>query len=158
MKLSEHFTLSELTRSATAEERGIKNQATGAELDNLRHLAAELEKARAVIGAPFVVSSAFRCDALNRAVGGSATSAHRHGLAADIRAPKCGDVRSVAGLLAAAMKAGRIECDQIILEFPERGAGAWVHIGYRRGGKQRREVLTATKRGGRTVYVRGLPE
>jgi len=158
MKLSEHFTLSELTRSATAAARGIKNEPSGAELDNLRWLAGELEKARAVIGAPVVVSSAFRCEALNRAVGGSATSAHRHGLAADIRAPKCGDARAVAGVLAAAMKSGRIECDQIILEFPERGAGAWVHVGYRRGREQRREVLTATKRGGRTVYERGLPE
>lgn len=158
MKLSEHFTLSELTHSATATARGIKNEAKGAELDNLRWLAGELEKARAVIGAPVVVSSAFRSETLNRAVGGSPTSAHRHGLAADIRAPKCGDARAVAGLLVAAMKAGRIECDQIILEFPERGVGAWVHIGYRRGRDQRREVLTATKQGGRTVYARGLPE
>ena len=52
---------------------------------------------------------------------------------------------------------GLIAFDQLILEFPERGDGAWVHLGFKKDGKgQRNQILTATKRNGKTVYLQGL--
>ncbi|HEZ1541928.1 TPA: hypothetical protein WH258_001932, partial [Neisseria meningitidis] len=49
-----------------------------------------------------------------------------------------------------------LKFDQLILEFPERGDGAWVHIGFRRNSPQRNQILTATKKNGKTVYLPGL--
>ena len=51
---------------------------------------------------------------------------------------------------------GALKFDQLILEFPERGEGAWVHIGFRRSSPQRNQILTATKKNGKTVYLPGL--
>ena len=51
---------------------------------------------------------------------------------------------------------GKLVFDQLILEFPERGDGAWVHIGFRHNGAQRNQVMTSVKRGGKTVYLQGL--
>lgn len=86
--LSDHFTLEELTRTDT----GIPNVPTPRQVDRLRHLAACLEKikAKALNGLPVIVSSGFRSEAVNRAVGGSPTSDHRNGDAADIKCPKFG--------------------------------------------------------------------
>ena len=52
--------------------------------------------------------------------------------------------------------AGKLVFDQLILEFPERGDGAWVHIGFRRNSPMRNQILTATKKNGETVYLQGL--
>lgn len=52
---------------------------------------------------------------------------------------------------------GLIAFDQLILEFPNKGDGAWVHIGFKKNGVgQRNQVLTAVKRGKKTVYLQGL--
>jgi len=51
---------------------------------------------------------------------------------------------------------GKLTFDQLILEFPERGDGAWVHVGFRRNSPMRNQIMTATKKSGKTVYLPGL--
>ena len=82
-----HFTLDALTRSATARRLGIDNTPTRQATANLERLVANLlDPLREAYGAPIYVNSGYRCPALNRAVGGSASSQHLTGEAADITA------------------------------------------------------------------------
>lgn len=157
MRITENFSLAELTRSDTAKRRGLNNQPNAAELENIKKTAAELEKIRAYVGAPIVVSSCYRSEAVNRAVGGSKTSAHRYGSAADIDAVGYTSAELARKIIEMRDK-GRLKFDQVILEFPERGAGAWVHIGFRWNSPMRGQILTAKKQGGKTVYLQGLQD
>lgn len=84
------------------------------------------------------------------------TSAHCYGLAIDFTAPAFGDTRKVARYLVVELKEHGIKFDQLILEFPD-SPNSWIHLGYKHpNGRQRGQVLTAVKRGGRTVYLSGL--
>lgn len=81
-----NFTLAELCRSYTATRHGIANVPTKEECENLIYLACTtLQPVRDHFGEPLVVNSGFRSEALNNYVGGSKTSFHRHGMAADIQ-------------------------------------------------------------------------
>ncbi len=85
MKLSEHFTLEEMLHSDTAEKKKIENRINAAEVDNLVRLCQKvLEPLRAHFGVPIKINSAFRCQALNKAVGGAQNSYHTKGRAVDI--------------------------------------------------------------------------
>jgi len=141
MRLTSNFTLAELTVTNT----GIANTPTLGEMVHLRALAEKiLQPLRDDLRRPVLVNSAFRSEHVNRAVGGTATSQHRLGQAADIR---------VEGMTSRALAQRIVELglpfDQVIEEF-----GRWVHVSY--GPRNRRQVLTAVKRGGRTVYDPGL--
>src|SRR5690554_3339805 len=75
MRLSRHFTLDEFVRSATADRFGLDNIPTVRELANLARLAQVLENVRAVLGhRPVLISSGFRAEEVNSAVGGSPSS------------------------------------------------------------------------------------
>lgn len=130
-QLSEHFTLAELTVT----NHPFDNTPNDFELDNLKRLSLTLEAVRSLAGAPISVSSGFRSSTVNKAVGGSETSAHRHGLAADINA-KGMTSRQLANLI----KDSDIQFDQLILEYPNNKR-TWVHIGLKNG-KQRRQLMT----------------
>jgi putative chitinase len=82
-QLSEHFTLAEFIRSDKARQLGNDNMPTPAHLANLKRTAAGFEKVRALLGGPIKITSGYRNPAVNRAVGGTATSAHPMGLAGD---------------------------------------------------------------------------
>jgi zinc D-Ala-D-Ala carboxypeptidase len=87
--LSAHFSLEEFTASQTASRLGLANTPDSTELANLRRLAAALENVRTLLGGkPILISSAFRSEAVNKAVGGVANSAHA--LAADLISPASG--------------------------------------------------------------------
>lgn len=121
MQISRHFSLEQLTRSETAESRGIDNTPPPEVLDNLRRLAAGLEQVQAALGHPLEISSAYRCAELNAAVGGALNSQHCQGLAADICCASYGTPADVAlGIAESA-----IAFDQVILEF-----GRWVHVSF----------------------------
>jgi hypothetical protein len=143
VKLTDHFTLEELTASQTAVRQGIPNAPSPVVVDNLRRLAATLEKVRAIVG-PVAVSSGYRSPLLNKAVGGAKDSAHTLGLAADITGKGWSPQQ-----LAVAIRDSDIEFDQLIYE------GTWVHIGLSTG-KPRRQALTATFSGGRATYTAGI--
>ena len=88
MQLSEHFELAEFLVSETAARRGIANEPTPEIIDNLRRLCQlVLEPLRVKLVRPVVITSGYRSLALNRAVGGSPTSHHRQGRAADLIVP-----------------------------------------------------------------------
>lgn len=149
MKLTPHFTLEELVASQTAARRGIDNTPGPDVLKNLGILAEGLERARALLGAPMLISSGYRCPALNTAVGGARNSAHKSGLAADFIAPGYGTPIQVCRLLE--VHAAEIGFDQLIQE------GTWVHIGFPApNAAPRREVLTANFGAGGTTYSKGL--
>jgi len=147
MKLSEHFTLNEMTASVTAGRLHIDNSAPVFVIANLRKTSELLEQVRALLGGPVIVSSGYRSPELNRAVGGAATSAHVQGLAADFICPRAGDPLHVCQKIAAS----DIEFQQLIFE------GTWVHIAAPpEGTAARRQVLTARFGNGTVWYSSGL--
>jgi len=120
MKLTEHFTLAELTQSSTALRTGIKNIPSPNTIGNLKILCEGLEQIRALLGSPLFITSGYRSPTLNRFIGGSANSAHCLGFAADFKCPQFGDPVDIV----AAIKASGIKYDQCINE------GFWVHVSF----------------------------
>jgi len=145
MKLSEHFDLSEFTTSQIATRQGIDNRPDPDELANLRGLSNFLEVVREKVGKPVIITSGYRCPELNRWVGGSRTSAHMDGRAADIVAPAFGTPADLAELIAAL----DLEFDQLILEY-----GDWVHVAV--ADNPRHQTLTAVHGPAGTVYESGI--
>lgn len=148
MMLSRHFSLAEMISSDTAARQGINNAPGPDEIDNLKRLCAlVLEPLRAAIGRPVVVTSGYRSPALNAVIGGSASSDHCFGRAADIKVPEMPALE-----VCEAIRALDLPYKQVIHEF-----GAWCHVSIPAAGDvPRRELLTAVKAGGQTRYLRGL--
>jgi len=140
LKLSPNFHLDEFVTSQTAARRGIDNRPTPEVIKRLRNTAKNLEKVRAVLGKPILISSGYRSPALNKAVGGSATSDHMTGDAADFISPGFGSPIAVCRAIVAA----GIKFDQLIEE------GTWIHISF--GPRMRGQILTM--RNGK--YMAGL--
>jgi uncharacterized protein YcbK (DUF882 family) len=135
MNLSPHFTLDELTHT---DHREIDNTPTQAEISNLQQLANFLEEVKTVLGGkPIMISSGFRCKALNDAVGSKDTSQHRIGFAADFRVPGMTPDEVVRAVIASG-----IGYDQIIREFDR-----WTHISI--SDKPRKQALIIDKAGTR---------
>ena len=140
MRLSDHFTLDELTFSQTAVRHGINNNPSSSVRNNLKILADNLEKIRTLLGHPIRISSGFRCMELNRKIGGSVNSSHMDGLAADFTCERFGKPIDIVKAL---FKSG-IKVDQVIEE------GTWVHISF--DPKMRQQFLTATFMNGKPSY------
>ena len=145
MMLTPHFSLAELTFSATAQRRQIDNSPPPSVLRNLNQLAVGLEDVRAALdGLPLRINSGYRCPALNRAVGGARLSAHLSGHAADFVCPDFGSPLEIVRALAAS----DIQFDKLIQE------GTWVHISF--APEARRQLLTAHFGVGGTTYSAGV--
>lgn len=142
MRLSRDFTLEELVYSATALRLGIDNTPTDQEEANLRRLATEvLQPLRDEWGRPIVVTSGYRCAALNKAVGGTSSSQHLRGEAADIRSLSGNPIANKA-LFATAVCMVRdkgIRVGQLIDEY----GYSWIHISLS-DGRHRNQVIHAT--------------
>ena len=142
MKLSENFSLEELTASETADRNGWDNTPNATELSNLVRLAAFLEEVKTVLGGkPVMINSAFRCKLVNDAVGSKDSSQHRIGCAADIRVPNMTPDEVVKAVIASG-----IGYDQVIREFDR-----WTHISIPNtaGSDPRRQSLIIDKAGTR---------
>lgn len=140
--LSPHFRLSELLASNTAKSHGLDNDPSPEVLANLRLLCEHvLELIRAAVG-PLKINSGYRSDAVNKAVGGSTTSAHSFGLAADLH-PPAGCKKLMNDIIASGVK-----LDQVIFER------TWVHVGYLhpKTKTQRGDRLSMFVVGGKTTY------
>lgn len=146
MKLSEHFSLEELSFSEAAARLGLDNTPTASLVNNLRRVAAVMERIRALLGnRPIFVHSGYRSAEVNQAVGGVTTSAHCRGLACDFVCPAFGTPAQVA----LAILKSDIEYDQLILEY------GWVHVAMAQEGSVfRREALT--KRSKSAAYEAGI--
>jgi uncharacterized protein YcbK (DUF882 family) len=139
VKLSEHFSLEELTHT---DHRELDNTPNDAEMANLVRLAEFLEDVKNVLGGkPVMVNSAFRSKAVNDAVGSKDTSQHRVGCAADIRIPGMTPDEVVRAIIASG-----IGYDQVIREFDR-----WTHVSIpnKDGDKPRRQSLIIDKAGTR---------
>ena len=135
MKLTEHFTLEELTATS---HRQFDNTPNDAETANLQKLAEFLEQVKTYLGdKPIMVNSAFRSKAVNDSVGSKDTSQHRTGCAADIRVPGMPPDAVVRALIAS-----KLPFDQVIREFD-----AWTHISI--SDKPRRQALIIDRQGTR---------
>ena len=145
-QLSEHFHLSEFLVSETAARRGIDMTPPPLVVNNLRSLCLNvLEPVRLHFNRPVVSTSGYRPPALNRAIGGSATSQHCFGEADDFRIP------GVSNLEVCRWMEAKLNYDQLSYEFGEDG---WVHASWRAA--YRNMELSAVKRGRRTVYLPGV--
>lgn len=140
-KLTPHFTLEELTHSQTAMRKGLDNTPNAVIINNLTITCANLETVRALLNAPLMISSGYRSPAVNRAVGGSATSAHTQGWAVDFICPGFGTPKQITD----AIKESNIRLDQCIEE------GTWVHISF--APTMRQQFLKATFKNGKPIYT-----
>lgn len=131
------FTWAELT---TTSKPFDNTPTTDAQARLVALCAAVLDPLRRHLGKPIRVTSAYRSPAVNRAVGGAATSQHMAGEAADIKV----DGLEPEAVAAAIVKAGAT-FDQLIVE--RKGGGAWVHVSYALGRANRRQTLKITDAG-----------
>jgi hypothetical protein len=150
MKLSEHVSLAEVTKSATAIKHDISNEPTIEHLENLKALAENVfEPLRKHFKVPIGITSGYRSEELNKRIGGSSTSQHCKGQAFDIDAHVYGGITNadIFGYLA-----DHVVFDQLIWEFGTNIEPAWVHVSYKKEGKNRGQKLVAYKKNGRTLY------
>ena len=152
MQLSKHLSLAEVTRSESAKRRGISNMPTPAHIENFKLLAENVfEPIRKHFGKPIHISSGYRSDALNKAIGGSKTSQHCTGEAIDIDMD--GSANGITNKMVFDYIKDNLNFDQLIWEFGTASNPDWVHVSYESTGKQRKQVLRAVKSGGATTYV-----
>jgi len=147
MKLSEHFTLEELTVSETAARKGLDNTPDNDALYDLKRLALFLEDIRTAVGRPLRINSAYRAPEVNASVGGSKTSQHCKGQAADIR---------VVGLtpdqVCQAIIAAKFPFDQVIREFD-----SWTHVSIPAKDKAPRKMALIIDKKGTRPYAPKKP-
>ena len=139
VQITKHFTLEELCASATAKARGIDNKPTVQQIVALVYLTCYvLEPLRDAMHEPIHISSGFRCEQLNRAVGGVSNSQHMRGQAADL-------------CIGGDMERGKrwfnyiktnLNFDQLIWEHSKSGT-YWVHVSFVHPdfGRNRRQAI-----------------
>lgn len=126
MKLTKNFTLEEFINSPTAKRLKIDNTPSKAITSNLMELSELLQKVRDIYNKPIIVTSGYRSEKLNKAVGGSKTSQHVKGQAADIRSvsDSVEDNKELFNLILGLMIQKEIEVGQLIDEYNYN----WIHI------------------------------
>jgi len=137
MKLSEHFSLQEMTKSQTGERKGIENTPGPKEIENLKQLCENvLEKIRINFGRPVVVNSGYRGPKLNKAIGGARNSQHLTGQAADIEIP------GMDNKILFCWIRDNLEFDQLILEYykPSIPDSGWVHVSWNNKGNRKQAI------------------
>lgn len=148
--ISTHISYKEATRSQTAERLGLPNTPDSAQLANMKLIAEKVfEPLREHMREPIRISSFFRSEKVNKAIGGSTTSQHKNGEAMDI----CAFANSPytnADLFHYIKNS--LEFDQLIWEFGNDRNPDWVHVSYSINGN-RKAALKAVKQHGRTVYL-----
>ena len=150
MKLSNNFSLKEMTASQTADRHGISNNPSEDHMDNLKKLCENvLQPIRDHYGKVVSVSSGYRSPELCVKIGSSMKSQHAKGQAADF------EIFGVPNAELAKYITERIDFDQLILEFhnPEEPNSGWIHCAYKNPEDNRKQVLRAYRNSeGRTIY------
>jgi len=150
MQLSENLSLAEVIRSETAKRKGVSNMPTPEHIENFKLLATKIfQPIREHFAKPIHISSGYRSAALNKAIGGAASSQHCTGEAIDIDM----DGTSITNAQIFNYIKDNLIWDQLIWEFGTKDNPDWVHVSYESTGKQRKQILVATKSGGKTVYT-----
>lgn len=151
MKISNHLSLLEVSKSNTASRKGIDNTPHGEHLNNLISLAQNIfQPIRNHFGAPIFVSSGYRSEALNKAINGAKNSQHCKGQALDLDndAVEYPTNKQIFDYIKE-----NLNFDQLIWEFGTEENPSWVHVSYKDEVNNRGQVLKAVKQGGKTVYL-----
>ncbi len=149
-RISKHISYKEATRSITAIRLGIDNKPFEYELGNMKAVAENIfEPLRKWVGGAIKVTSFFRSEKLNKAIGGSATSQHCQGRAIDID-----DVygHKTNAEMFHYIK-NNLDFDTIIWEFGTDDNPDWIHVSYVSNERNRGRVLKAIKENGKTKYL-----
>ena len=143
-RLSDHLTLAEFTDSDTATRLGIDNSLPDDLVEAAQATGAMLERVRAILGTPILVSSGYRCPALNKAIGAVPTSDHPKAMALDFRSPAFGTPLAICQALHPRL--AQLGIGQIVFEH------TWVHISTRAPANPANAALTLAGAG----YVQGI--
>lgn len=142
MKKPQYFNLEEFLTSSMARQKSIENMPSWEIIEHLNELALFLDEMREAWGSGIKVSSGFRIEALNKAVGGVSTSVHMLGYGADL-VPANGKLEAFMDFLKDWLKDKAF--DQLLLE--SKGKTKWVHFGlYGNKGEQRKQIFNITKK------------
>ena len=146
MKLSKNFTYEELCHSSVAERKGLRNRPKTKEeesvvIENLKALCMEvLQPLRDYLGKPVVISSGYRSEEVNKAVGGVKRSQHLMGEAADIHVENTKQLIVIMHFIM-----DNCDFDQLIWEKNSKTGTQWVHVSYKREGGNRNMVSGTLK-------------
>lgn len=144
MNLSRHVTIQEFSYSPTAIKKGIHNVMNSIQVNNAIQLCENVfEPIRKHLNAPIKITSGFRCEQLNKLIGGAYGSQHTKGEAFDLDITD----RNVFDWI---LK--NVEFDQLIFEYGDDNNANWFHISYRKG-NNRKQALRAVKIAGKTQYI-----
>jgi len=150
-KISEHLDLSEVIRSEQAKRMGISNMPTPEHIENMKKLAENIfEPIRNNFRVPIHISSGYRSEALNKAIGGSKTSQHSKCEAIDIDMD--GSSNGVTNKMVFDYIYKNLNFDQLIWEFGTSENPDWVHVSYNSKGTQRKQALKAIRGANGTTY------
>ena len=148
-RISAHISYKEGTRSNTATRRGIDNTPSDYELTNMVGIAENVfEPLRMWVGGPIRINSFYRCEDLNRAIGGSSRSQHCQGRAMDLD-----DVhghKTNAEMFRYIKE--NLNFDQLIWEYGDEENPDWIHVSYVSEDQNRQRCLKAYKLNGKTKY------
>jgi len=149
VRISKHISYKEATRSATALRLGIENIPNEYQLQNMEMVAKKVfEPLREAVDAPIKINSFFRCEELNKAIGGSSKSQHCQGRAIDID-----DIYGhVSNAFMYYYIKDNLDFDQLIWEFGTDGSPDWVHVSYVDEDSNRKRCLKAYREDGKTKY------
>lgn len=140
--MTPHFSLEEFTASDTAARLGIDNSLPDELRDNAMKTLQMMERIRLHINAPISITSGYRCEALNRAIGSKPGSDHTLAFAVDFKASRAGTPAQIAKSLALVFD--MLNIGQLILEF-----GSWVHVSSCYPTKAINRIITIDKNGTR---------
>jgi zinc D-Ala-D-Ala carboxypeptidase len=139
MKISEHISYKEATRSVTALRLGIDNTPNEYQLQNMELIAEKVfEPLRKAVGGPIKINSFFRCEDLNKAIGGDIDDNYGYMSNNDMYK----------------YIKQNLDFDQLIFEFPDdKGNPSWIHVSYVDADSNRKRCLKAIKENGKTKYI-----
>ena len=141
MNLSKHVTLKEFQASGLATLRNLNNEMSESQIASAKLLCENVfEPLRLYLNTPINISSAYRSVQLNKMIKGAIGSQHTKGEAMDIKV----------GAKGFNFIKDKLEFDQLIWEFGNDEQPSWVHVSY--SSKNRKQVLKATKKNGKTIY------
>jgi len=150
LKISNHISYKEATASQTAVRKGIDNTPSEYQLQNMKLVAEKIfEPLREHFKRPIAINSFFRSQKLNKAIGGATGSQHTQGRAIDID-------DTLGGVTNKQMFdwiKDNLDFDQLIWEFGNEKNPDWVHVSYVSENENRRRVLRALKKNGKTIYT-----
>jgi hypothetical protein len=145
MKVTEHVSYKEATKSNTAIRKGIENTPSGEQMENIKLLCEKVfEPLREHVGGPIAINSLFRSVELNRAIGGSSSSQH-----CAINGAAMLGYMSNADMFN--FIKDNLDFDQLIWEYGNEDNPDWVHVSYKER-ENRNQVLKCKRVKGKTVY------